>query len=84
MNIHIDMYQTLALAVLVLMLGQFLKRKFMYWRNSVFPLRLSADCYLPFLRASVMPPVLQNLILMIHYGKYVWYFSSPRLVSRQT
>ena len=27
MNIHIDMYQTLALAVLVLMLGQFLKKK---------------------------------------------------------
>ncbi len=36
MNIHLDMYQTLAVAVLVLMLGSFYERKYIFWKNSVF------------------------------------------------
>lgn len=32
MNIHLDMYQTLAVAVLVLMLGSFYERKYIFWK----------------------------------------------------
>lgn len=43
MEIQIDMYQTLSLSVVVLMLGQFLKQKINFLENSVFHLRWSAD-----------------------------------------
>lgn len=36
MKIQLDMYQTLAVAVLVLLLGNYLKRKYIFFRNSVF------------------------------------------------
>lgn len=47
MNIEFDMYQTLALAVLVLLLGSFLKNTFIFWKNSVFRHLLSVVCCLP-------------------------------------
>ena len=36
MELHLDMYQTLAIAVLVLLLGRFLKKKIIFMENSVF------------------------------------------------
>ena len=36
MNIHLDMYQTLAVAVLVLMLGSFLRKRIHYPEGSVY------------------------------------------------
>ena len=36
MKIQLDMYQTLAVAVLVLLLGNYLKKKIYFFRNSVF------------------------------------------------
>ena len=42
MEIHLNMYQTLAVAVLVLLFGSFLRhrvfyeRKYIFWKNSVF------------------------------------------------
>lgn len=47
MNIEFDMYQTLALAVLVLLLGSFLKKHIHFWKNSVFRHLLSVVCCLP-------------------------------------
>ena len=37
MNIHLDMYQTVAVAVLVLMLGSFLRKKIHFLENSATP-----------------------------------------------
>lgn len=76
MNIHLDMYQTLAVAVLVLMLGSFFyEKKYIFWKNSVFRHPLSAVCSLRFSPVSVTAPELQNFPLMIPCGKYVWYSS---------
>ena len=36
MEVQLDMYQTLAASVLVLMLGSYLNNRYMYWKNSVF------------------------------------------------
>lgn len=41
MEVQLDMYQTLAASVLVLMLGSYLKQKYMFWKNSVSRHRLS-------------------------------------------
>lgn len=75
MNIEFDMYQTLALAVLVLLLGSFLKKHFIFWKNSVFRHLLSADCYLLSLLVYAIPRELLNFPLMIRSEKSVWYFS---------
>lgn len=53
MKIQLDMYQTLAAAVLVLMLGAYLKVRYIFWSSFVFRLRLSVVYYLPFSPASV-------------------------------
>lgn len=37
MSIALDMYQTVAIAVLVLMLGAFLRKKIHFLENSAFP-----------------------------------------------
>ena len=37
MNIHLDMYQTLAVAVLVLMLGSFLRKKIHFLEKFCIP-----------------------------------------------
>ena len=36
MEIHLNMYQTLAVAVLVLLFGSFLRHRIGFWKNSVF------------------------------------------------
>ena len=54
MKIELDMYQTLALAVLVLMLGKFLRNGYACWINSASPRRSSAAYCLPFSPASAM------------------------------
>lgn len=77
MKIQLDMYQTLAIAVLVLMLGTFLKKESSFWKNSVYLLLLSVDSYLQFSPASVTVRDWQNFPLMIPYGKSVWYSSLP-------
>ena len=46
MELHLDMYQTLAIAVLVLLLGRFLKKKLIFWKNSVFRRRSLVVCFL--------------------------------------
>lgn len=40
MSIALDMYQTVAIAVLVLMLGAFLRKKYISLKSSAFPLPL--------------------------------------------
>lgn len=40
MSIALDMYQTVAIAVLVLMLGAFLRKRYISLKNSVSPLPL--------------------------------------------
>lgn len=37
MLLSLDMYQTVAVAVLVLLLGSFLKKEYIFLKNSVFP-----------------------------------------------
>lgn len=48
MIIHLDMYQTLAIAVVVLMLGQFLKMKINFLEKFCVPAPLSVDLFLQF------------------------------------
>lgn len=69
------MYQTLAVAVLVLMLGAYLKSKIYFLENFVFRHLSLADCYSPSLPVSVIPPEWQNFHSMIFCAKYAWYFS---------
>ncbi len=54
MKIELDMYQTLALAVLVLMLGKFLRERVRLLDKFCIPRRSSAACCLPFSPASAM------------------------------
>ena len=83
MKIELDMYQTLAIAVLVLMLGAFLKKRIIFWRNSAFRLRSSADCFLQFSLASATVPDWQNFLLMTLCGRSAWYFSLHRSAFRR-
>lgn len=48
MKIELDMYQTLALSVLVLLLGKFLRERVRVLENSASRLRSSAACCSPF------------------------------------
>lgn len=66
MEVQLDMYQTLAASVLVLMLGSYLKQKYMFWKNSVSRHRLSGDCCLQSSPASVTAAELWRFLLMIH------------------
>ena len=75
MKIQLDMYQTLAIAVLVLMLGTFLKKRIFFLEKFCIP--SPADSYLQFSPASVTVRDWQNFPLMIPYGKSVWYSSLP-------
>ena len=82
MNIHLDMYQTLAVAVLVLMLGSFLRKKIHFLEKFCIPAPVIGGllfaiftCPLRFSPVSVTVPELQNFPLMIPCGKYVWYSS---------
>ena len=65
MKIQLDMYQTIAVAVVVLMLGKFLKKRCSVLERFCIPAPVIAEYFLQFLRASVMPPGLQNLNLTI-------------------
>ena len=62
MKIQLDMYQTIAVAVVVLMLGKFLKKRCsVLERFCITAPVIGGVHFLQFLRASVMPPGLQNL-----------------------
>lgn len=65
MNIELDMYQTLAIAVLVLLLGTFLKKGSDSWKNSVSRHRLSADFSSLSLPVSATAPASLNFLLTI-------------------
>ena len=54
MKIELDMYQTLALAVLVLMLGKFLRERVRLLDKFCIPAPVIAACCLPFSPASAM------------------------------
>lgn len=66
MSIALDMYQTVAIAVLVLMLGAFLRKRYISLKSSAFPLLLLAVCCLRYSPASCTARVLQTSALMIH------------------
>lgn len=76
MKIQLDMYQTLAAAVLVLLLGNYLRKKINFLENSV-----SGTCYrriaicLSFYLVYAIPRELLNFPLMIRSEKSAWYFS---------
>lgn len=65
MKIQLDMYQTIAVAVVVLMLGKFLKKRCSVLERFCIPAPVIGGVLLQFLRVSVMPPGLQNLNLTI-------------------
>ena len=70
MEIHLNMYQTLAVAVLVLLFGNFLRHRIGFLEKFCIP-------------APVIVGLLFS-ILTTHSGKYAWYFSLPRSVFRPT
>ena len=61
MKIQLDMYQTIAVAVVVLMLGKFLKKRCSVLERFCIPAPVIGGV----LFAIVMPPGLQNLNLTI-------------------
>ena len=65
LQITLDMYQTLAAAVVVLALGRFLRGRVRCWSGSASRLRSSAACCSPFLPAYAMERALQSSPLMI-------------------
>lgn len=65
MEVQLDMYQTLAASVLVLMLGSYLKQQIHVLENSVFRRRSSGDCYLQSSHVSVIAVDLWRSLLMI-------------------
>ena len=73
MKIQLDMYQTLAAAVLVLLLGNYLRKKINFLEK--FWHLLSADCYLLSLLVYAILRELSNFPLMIRSEKSAWYFS---------
>lgn len=46
MELHLDMYQTLAIAVLVLLLGRFLKKKINFLEKFCIPAPSLVVCFL--------------------------------------
>lgn len=65
MEVQLDMYQTLAASVLVLMLGSYLKQQIHVLENSVFRRRRRGDCYLQSSHVSVTAVDLWRSLLMI-------------------
>ena len=72
MKIQLDMYQTLAIAVLVLMLGTFLKKRIFFLEKFCIPSPVIGG-----LLFAITVRDWQNFPLMIPYGKSVWYSSLP-------
>ena len=76
MKIQLDMYQTLAIAVLVLMLGTFLKKRIFFLEKFCIPSPVIGGLLFAIF-TSVTVRDWQNFPLMIPYGKSVWYSSLP-------
>lgn len=82
MEIHLNMYQTLAVAVLVLLFGSFLRHRIGFLEKFCIPAPVIGG--LLFAILTFMLPELRNFLLTTHSGKYAWYFSLPRSVFRPT
>ncbi len=80
MEIQIDMYQTLALSVVVLMLGQFLKQKINFLEKFCIPSPVVGGLIFS---VFYIAQGWWNLHLMIRFGKSVWYSSLHRWDSRR-
>lgn len=65
MIIELDMYQTLAIAVVVLMLGKFLRKKCSLLEKFCIPAPVVGGVLLPCSPACAMRPALWSLHLMI-------------------
>lgn len=65
MEVQLDMYQTLAASVLVLMLGSYLKQQIHVLEKFCIPAPSSGDCYLRSSHVSVTAVDLWRSLLMI-------------------
>ena len=83
MEIHLNMYQTLAVAVLVLLFGSFLRHRIGFLEKFCIPAPVIGGLLFAIL-TCLMLPELRNFLLTTHSGKYAWYFSLPRSVFRPT
>ena len=83
MNIEFDMYQTLALAVLVLLLGSFLKKHIHFLEKFCIPAPVIGGLLFAILTCIGYSTGLLILPLMTLSAKYVWFFSLLRLDFRQ-
>ena len=70
MKIQLDMYQTLAVAVLVLLLGNYLKKKIYFLQKFCIPAPVIGG-----LIFAIMSQESQNFPLMTHCAKSAWYSS---------
>ena len=77
MTIELNMYQTLAMAVIVLVFGTFLKYRIKFLDKFCIPSPVIGGIIFA-IHVCAIAPVLQPLYLMIPSVKYAWYFSSPR------
>lgn len=75
MNIHLDMYQTLAVAVLVLMLGSFLRKKIHFLEKFCIPAPVIGGLLFAIFTCICYSTGVAEFSLMIPCGKYVWYSS---------
>ena len=71
MKIQLDMYQTLAVAVLVLLLGNFLKKRINFLEKFCIPSPVIGG--LLFAIVFVTQQELLNFPLMTLYEKFAWY-----------
>ena len=84
MEIHLNMYQTLAVAVLVLLFGSFLRHRIGFLEKFCIPAPVIGGLLFAILTCLCLLPELRNSLLTTHSGKYAWYFSLPRSVFRPT
>ena len=74
MKIQLDMYQTLAVAVLVLLLGNYLKKKIYFLQKFCIPAPVIGGLIFAIMTYA-MSQESQNFPLMTHCAKSAWYSS---------
>lgn len=84
MEIHLNMYQTLAVAVLVLLFGSFLRHRIGFLEKFCIPAPVIGGLLFAILTCLCYVTGIAEFSFDDTSGKYAWYFSLPRSVFRPT
>ena len=77
MKIQLDMYQTLTMAVLVLLLGKYLRKKFYILQKFCIPAPVIGGLLFAIMTCLCYVTGIAELLLMTRCVKSAWYFSLP-------